>query len=111
MPFLVIAMAAAGLEWVSTSTATRPPSISCWKRRSTAEPPERNMSTVMPVFSLNMLLIFCPVATGVEVYQTTLPSALALAMSTAVLAPGPGVKATSAAAQSIHFSLSIVLSH
>ncbi len=37
----------------------------------------------MPVLDWNMLEIFCAVATGTEQYQTTLPSFLAAAMSTA----------------------------
>ena len=48
-----------------------------------AEPPERNISTLMPVSFWNASTIFWPCSIGVEVYQTTLPSAFALATSTA----------------------------
>src|SRR5215510_59160 len=82
-PFLPSALAAAGSEWVTTSTATRPASISCWKRRRIAEPPERNISTLMPVSFWKASAIIWPCSIGVEVYQITLPSALALAASTA----------------------------
>src|SRR6476659_8068262 len=80
-------LAAAGSECVSTSTATRPASISCWKRRRIEEPPERNISTLMPVSFWNASAIFWSCSIGVEVYQTTLPSAFALATSTASCAP------------------------
>ena len=83
MPFVVSAAAAAGSEVVSTSAAMRPASASCWKRRRIAEPPERNSSTLMPYSFSNRLTIFWACGSGVEVYQTTLPSALALATSTA----------------------------
>jgi hypothetical protein len=56
---------------VITSAITRRASISCMKRRSTAEPPERNSSTLMPVSVSNMLAIFWAVPTGVDVYQST----------------------------------------
>jgi hypothetical protein len=52
------------------------------KRRSTAEPPERNSSTLIPVSAWNMLAIFWAVLTGVDVYQVTAPSFLAAVMST-----------------------------
>ena len=83
MPLRVSIAAAAGSDVVSTSAAIRPASISCWKRRRMAEPPERNISTLMPYSFSNRLTIFCACGSGVEVYQTTLPSALALARSTA----------------------------
>src|SRR4051812_47546647 len=47
-----------------------------------AEPPERNSSALMPYSFSNRLTIFWACGSGVEVYQTTLPSALALARST-----------------------------
>ena len=53
------------------------------KRRRMAEPPERNSSTLMPVCASNIWTILFAVSIGVEVYQTTLPSALAAAASTA----------------------------
>jgi hypothetical protein len=56
------------------------------KRLSTAEPPERNNSTLMPVSFSKRLAMLCAAATGVEVYQRTLPSRLAAAMSTAEVA-------------------------
>ena len=74
--------AAAGSEIVKTSATTRRASISCMKRRSTADPPERNSSTLMPVSAWNMLAIFWAVSTGVEVYQVTAASFRAAAMST-----------------------------
>ncbi len=82
-----MAPAAAGSETVSTSATTRRASISCRNRRSTAEPPERNSSTRIPVCSWNMVAIFWAVPTGVEVYQVTPPSFFAAARST-----GSGVK-------------------
>src|SRR5262245_43850576 len=106
-PFLPSALAAAGSEWVSTSAAMRPASASCWNRRRIAEPPERNISTLMPVSFWNASAIFWPCSIGVEVYQTTLPSALALATSTASCAragPRTLVK-TSAARASVSFSI------
>ena len=48
-----------------------------------AEPPERNISTLMPVSFWKASMIFCPWSIGVEVYQITFPSALALATSAA----------------------------
>ena len=82
MPLRVSIAAAAGSDVVSTSAAMRPASASCWKRRRMAEPPERNSSTLMPYSFSNRLTIFWACGSGVEVYQTTLPSALALARST-----------------------------
>ncbi len=79
---MISALTPAGSEIVMTSATTRRASISCRKRRSTAEPPERNSSTLMPVSAWNMLAIFCAVPTGVDVYQVTVPSFLAAAMST-----------------------------
>jgi hypothetical protein len=76
-------LAADGSEMVSTSATTRRASISCMKRRSTAEPPERNSSTLIPVSCWNIVAIFCAVSTGVDVYQVTCPSFLAAARSTA----------------------------
>ena len=99
-PFLPSALAAAGSEWVSTSTATRPASISCWKRRRIAEPPERNISTLMPFSFWKASTIFWPWSIGVEVYQITLPSAFALATSTASWAWAGVSSANSASAQS-----------
>src|SRR3954467_485446 len=102
-PFLPSALAAAGSECVSTSTATRPASISCWKRRRIEGPPERNISTLMPVSFWNASAIFWPCSIGVEVYQTTLPSAFALATSTASCAPATPalVAATTTATHSV----------
>jgi hypothetical protein len=76
------APAAAGSEMVRTSAITRRASISCMNRRSTAEPPDRNSSTRIPVSFSNSEAIFWAVATGVEVYQATAPSFFAAAMST-----------------------------
>src|SRR3954470_2151879 len=110
-PFLPSALAAAGSECVSTSTATRPASISCWKRRRMEEPPERNISTLMPVSFWNASAIFWPCSIGVEVYQTTLPSAFALATSTASCAPATPalVAATTTATHSVRPSAILAL--
>src|SRR5262245_50981099 len=62
-------------------------------RRSTAEPPERNSSTLIPVSAWNTFAIFWAVLTGVEVYQVTAASRLAAARST-----GSGVNAVVCAA-------------
>src|SRR5262245_51080864 len=61
----------------------RPACCSCKKRRSTAEPPERNISTLTPLDVSKALTILLAVSIGVEVYQTTLPSFFAASTSTA----------------------------
>src|SRR5262245_4913977 len=107
-PFLPSALAAAGSECVSTSTATRPASISCWKRRRIAEPPERNISTLMPVSFWKASAIFWPCSIGVDVYQITLPSAFALAASTASCACTGArrlASASDAASRSVRLSM------
>src|ERR1700704_3411093 len=81
-PRRVMALAADMSDMVMTSTATRPASASCWKRRITFCPPVRSISTLMPVRFSNSLAIYWPAATGVDVYQVTLPSRLAAASST-----------------------------
>src|SRR5262245_1769426 len=73
---------AAGSEVVMTSTAVRPAWLSCRNRRRIADPPERNISTLMPVSASNSLTILLACSIGVEVYQTTVPSFLAAARST-----------------------------
>src|SRR5262249_26803935 len=80
-PFLASEDEAAGSDVVSTSTATRPAPTSWLKRLKIAEPPERNISTLMPVWASNILLILLACSIGVEVYQTTLPSFFAAARS------------------------------
>src|SRR5262245_34202690 len=59
-----------------------------------ADPPERNISTVMPVASSNSLAIFCACSIGVEVYQTTLPSFFAAARCTSDARSAAGPSAT-----------------
>jgi type IV secretory pathway VirB6-like protein len=86
----------AGSEIVITSAITRRASISCMKRRSTAEPPERKSSTLIPVSVWNMLAIFWAVLTGVDVYQVTAASRFAAAMSTGSGVNGLGWAATGA---------------
>src|SRR5215510_13032963 len=44
-------------------------------------PPVRSISTLMPVRFSNSLAMYWPAATGVDVYQVTLPSRLAAASS------------------------------
>jgi hypothetical protein len=75
-------LAAAGSEMVMTSATTRRASTSWRKRRSTADPPERKSSTLIPVSAWKRLAIFCAVWTGVDVYQLTVASFRAAAMST-----------------------------
>jgi hypothetical protein len=77
-----MALAADMSDMVMTSTAMRPASASCRKRRITFCPPVRSISTLMPVRFSNSLAIYWPAATGVDVYQVTLPSRLAAASST-----------------------------
>jgi hypothetical protein len=78
-----------------------------------AEPPDRNSSTRMPVSLVNRLAIFCAASIGVDVYQTTLPSALAAWTSTASAAiaapPGPAMP-RAAITPKISLRLSIVFS-
>src|SRR5215470_15716058 len=71
-----------------------------------ADPPERNSSTSMPVCCLNSAEIFCACSIGVDVYQLTLPSALALATSTASCAFA-GDSARNVAAHNASLSLSM----
>src|SRR5215510_10159916 len=71
-----------------------------------AEPPERNSSTSMPVCCLNRAEIFCACSIGVDVYQLTFPSALALAISIASCAFAED-SPISAAAHSASLSLSM----
>jgi hypothetical protein len=81
-PFLVIALAADMSDMVITSTAMRPASASCWKRRITFCPPVRNSSTLMPYFCSKVLAMCWAAATGVDVYQVSAPSRRAAASST-----------------------------
>ena len=109
-------MTSAGSEIVITSAITRRASISCMKRRSTAEPPERNSSTLIPVSAWNRLAIFWAVPIGVDVYQVTAPSRLAAARSTGsgvngVVWAAAGAASTSRARQttvSVRFILGVL---
>src|SRR5262245_29013103 len=97
MPFLASEAEAAGSDVVSTSAAARPACCSCRNRRSTAEPPERNASTLTPVEGSNALTILLAVSIGVDVYHTTLPSFLAASTSTASAADATPANGTSIA--------------
>ena len=81
-PRRAMSLAADMSDMVMTSTAKRPASASCWKRRMTSPPPVRSSSTLMPVRRSNSVAMYCAARTGVEVYQVTAPSRLAAASST-----------------------------
>ena len=77
-----MAFAADMSDIVITSTAMRPASASCWKRRITFCPPVRKSSTLMPYFCSKVFAMCWAAATGVEVYQVSAPSRRAAASST-----------------------------
>jgi hypothetical protein len=74
-----------------------------------AEPPERNISTLMPVSCWNASAIFWPCSIGVEVYQITLPSAFALATSMASCARAGATRVASSAIASVSLSITFPL--
>src|SRR6185437_5642470 len=92
VPRFVNVAAAAGSEVVRRSASRVPALSSCMKRLSTAEPPERKSSTLMPVSFSKALAMLCAAAIGVEVYHRTLPSRLAAAISTVSAAQTRPVK-------------------